>query len=65
MSVDKAKEAILTNISDGLSVEGVKILAEAYAMLVNAETQEKMTEWQTRDCNCPQCRDGLDDEVIR
>jgi len=29
------------------------------------EAFKKMTEWQTRDCNCPQCRDGLDDEVIR
>ncbi len=62
--INKAKEAILTMMSATTDAEDIQMLAMAYQTLVNAETQEKMAEWQTRDCNCPQCRDGLDDEVI-
>jgi len=62
--INKAKDAILKAMFATTDAEDIQMLAMAYQTLVNAETQEKMTEWQTRDCNCPQCRDGLDDEVI-
>jgi hypothetical protein len=62
--INKVKEAIVTMMSATTDAEDIQMLAMAYQALVNAETQEKLTEWQTRDCNCPQCRDGLDDEVI-
>ncbi len=45
-----AKNAILANIvraADNDTAETVKTLAEAYAMIVQAETQEMMTRWTT------------------
>lgn len=45
-----AKNAILANIvraADNDTAETVKTLAEAYAMIVQAETQEIMTKWTT------------------
>jgi hypothetical protein len=47
-----AKNAILANIvraadNDDYIAETVKTLAEAYAMIVQAETQEIMTKWTT------------------
>lgn len=47
-----AKNAILANIvraadNDDYTAETVKTLAEAYAMIVQAETQEIMTRWTT------------------
>ncbi len=45
-----AKNAILANIvraADNDTAETVKTLAEAYAMIVQAEMQEMMTRWTT------------------
>ncbi len=47
-----AKNAILANIvraadNDDYTAETVKTLAEAYAMIVQSETQEIMTKWTT------------------
>jgi len=51
--IDDTKNAILANIvraadnDDDFTAETVKTLAEAYAMIVQAETQEIMTRWTT------------------
>lgn len=50
--IDDAKNAILANIvraADNDTAETVKTLAEAYAMIVQAETQEIMTRWTTNN----------------
>ena len=52
--IDDAKNAILANIvraadNDDYTAETVKTLAEAYAMIVQAETQEIMTKWTTNN----------------
>lgn len=53
--INKAKDAILKAMSATTDAEDIQMLAMAYQTLVNAETQEKMTEWQTAPCECDGC----------
>lgn len=65
--IDNTKQKLLTAIELAVAdkdSEDAMAWAQVYSALVHADTQERMTEWQTKDCNCPDCRDGLDDEVI-
>lgn len=50
---------ILDRIMD-VDKDYVKIWAEAYATLVQAETQEKMTEFATN--HCPECGEHLEED---
>lgn len=64
--LEQAKEAILERIMDkDVLPNHTKILAEAYGSLIMADVQERMTEWQTKGCECNECRDRLDDEVLQ
>ena len=60
---NNAKQAILKAIEEAcrinLSVDA-KNLSEAFQMLVNADIQVKMVEWQTRECDCHECRGNGD-----
>ncbi len=55
---NNAKQAILKAIEEAcrinLSVDA-KNLSEAYQMLVQAECQARMTDWQTAPCECDGC----------
>jgi len=67
MDINTAKSALLNALIDTCKADlgsNAKAFAEAYQMLVNADIQVKMAEWQTRECDCEDCRDNLDDEVI-
>ena len=64
---NNAKQAILDALIETCKADlgsNAKAFAEAYQMLVNADIQVRMTDWQTRECDCKDCRDNLDDEVI-
>ena len=61
----EAKEAILKWVASGdYDPEATRMLVDSYVALVNADIQEKMSDWQVSKCDCPECRDELDDGVI-
>ena len=59
--LDEAKSALLARIVEG---DEVVDAAGAYQMLVMAECQERMTELQTRECDCPDCKPFGGDDTI-
>lgn len=63
ITINEAKSALLARIVEG---DEVVDAAGAYQMLVMAECHERMTELQTRDCDCPDCKPPFDegDEIL-
>ena len=60
---NNAKQAILDALIETCKADlgsNAKAFAEAFQMLVNADIQVKMAEWQTRECDCHECRGNED-----
>ena len=57
----EAKEAILKWVASGdYDPEAPRMLVDSYVALVNADIQEKMSDWQVQGCGC----DDLDAQEI-